>query len=199
MYGLGGQLCIACPEQQTLLTTIADTRLDPCGVQKIYDAFFEEVLPYTESEDMAPEMFSLKVRTLADKQKSRIASAGPYSFAPGNPLRLTALSLEENRLVMERSGSAAVIPFRPGDYLETAWPGQPDVPAVVTSGWTEPGQLRLRCHAAGTSPCGFEMLVCFRGSSVTVQSFRSWDPLTEGYDGVVSGTLISDMNGGNEL
>ena len=34
MYGLGGQMVIACPEKEALLTTVADTRLDPCGVQK---------------------------------------------------------------------------------------------------------------------------------------------------------------------
>ena len=69
----------------------------------------------------------------------------------------------------------------------------------MTSGWTEAGQLRLRCHAAGTAPCGFEMLICFRENRVTVQSFRSWDPLTEGYDGVASGALNTDGKGGASI
>ena len=65
-------------------------------------------------------------------------------------------------------------------------PGHPEVPAIVTSGWIDPGELRLRCHAVGTAPCGFEMLLCFRENLVTVQSFRSWDPLTDGYEGVAT-------------
>ena len=187
MYGLGGQLCIACPEEETLLTTIADTRLDLNGVQKIYDAFFEEVLPWTGSEDMEPEMFSPAVRTLEDTPSCRLDSAGPYVFPEGNPLLLRTLSLRDNRLLLERQDLAAALPFLPGGYLETSWPGHPDVPALVTSGWTAPGELRLRCHAAGTAPCGFEMLLCFREKAATVQCFRSHDPLTDGYDGTASG------------
>lgn len=189
MYGMGGQLCVACPEKETLLTTIADTRLDPNGVQKIYDAFFEEVLPWIGKEDMEPEMFSLTVRTLEDKPDCRLVSAGPYVFPEKNPLRLHTLSLQENSLMLNRTGATVILPFIPGEYLETAWPGHPDVPAVVTSGWTAPGQLRLRCHAVGNAPCGFEMLICFQENTATVQCFRSHDPLTDDYNGVVSGAL----------
>jgi len=187
MYGLGGQLCIICPAEKTLFTTIADTRLDPCGVQKIYDAFFEEILPFVGAEDMAPEMFSPAIQALPDHPENGLLSSGPYVFETGNPLMLRKLMLLENRLVLERTDIAAELPFLPGKDLETGWPGHPEVPALVTSGWTDPGELRLRCHAVGTSPCGFEMLICFREDCATVQSFRSWDPLTDGYDGVATG------------
>ena len=196
MYGLGGQLCIACPEQQVLMTTVADTRLDLCGVQKIYDAFFEEILPYTGSEDMAPEMFSLQVRTLEDQPENRIRSAGPYAFSGENPLQLRSLTLRENTLVLEHRESVEEVPFRPGEVLGTCWPGMPEVPAVVTSGWTAPGELRLRCHAVGDAPCGFEMLLCFREGTATVQCFRSHDPLTDLYEGVASATLCSEKEEG---
>lgn len=189
MYGMGGQMVIACPEKEALLVTIADTRLDPCGVQKIYDAFYEEVVPYAGTEDMEPETFSLRVRTLPDRPESRVASAGPFAFPEGNALGLRTLSLRGNRLALERAAGAAEIPFLPGDFLEGGWPGKPEEPAIVTAGWTDPGQLRLRCHAVGTSPCGFEMLLCLRGDTATVQCFRSGDPLTDGCDGVASGVL----------
>ena len=206
MYGLGGQLCIVCPDREAVLTTTADTRLDPFGTQKIYDAFFEEVYPWLGTEDMEPEMFALSVRTLPDNPAFRRAetgphaeagplaeadafpAAGPYLFEEGNPLRLKTLSLRENCLRLERAEGAADLPFRPGEWLETAWPGRPDVPAIVTSGRTAPGELRLRCHAVGTAPCGFEMLLVLRQNTATVQCFRSHDPLTDDYDGVASGT-----------
>ena len=189
MYGLGGQLCIVCPEKETLLTTVADTRLDFCGVQKIYDAFFEEVLPYTDREDMESEMFSLEVRALEDNPAFRVPAAGPYVFREENPLRLSKLELRGNTLTLEHEDSAAEIPFLPGGVLETSWPGVPEVPAVVTAGWTAPGELRLRCHAAGDAPCGFEMLLCLKELTATVQCFRSHDPLTDLYEGVASGAL----------
>ena len=99
LYGLGGQMVIACPEKETLLTTIADTRLDPCGVQKIYDAFFEEIIPYVETEDMAPETFDLRVQTLPDCAAYRVGSAGPFAFPKRNPLRIRTLTLDGNRLI----------------------------------------------------------------------------------------------------
>ena len=187
MYGLGGQLCIVCPDREAVMTTIADTRLDLNGTQKIYDAFFEEVYPWIGTEDMEPEMFSLSVRTLPDNPAFQRACAGPYTFEEGNPLRLKTLALEENRLRLERAEGTAELPFRPGEWLETGWPGRPNVPAIVTSGWTAPEELRLRCHAVGTAPCGFEKLLCLRENTVTVQCFRSDDPLTDDYDGVASG------------
>ena len=188
MYGLGGQLCIACPEKQTLLTTVADTRLDFCGVQKIYDAFFEEVWPYTDREDMEPEKFLLHVRTLANRPAYALDSAGPFLFKEGNPLRLRSLELAGNELRYARAEEKNCrLPFSPGSWLKAEWPGKPQEPAVITAGWMAPGELRIRCHAAGNAPCGFEMLLCFRPGSVTVQSMRSWDPLTEGYDGVATG------------
>lgn len=54
MYGLGGQLAVACPEKDVCLCTTADTRLDPIGVQRIYNAFFDEIYPYCGMEDMSP-------------------------------------------------------------------------------------------------------------------------------------------------
>ena len=188
MYGLGGQLCIACPEQDVLLTTVADTRLDSCGVQKIYDAFFEEILPYADTEDMVPEMFSLKVRTLEDNPVYRRQSAGPYEFSMENPLQLRHLTLKDGTLVLEQHETTVIIPFLPGDVMETCWPGAPKVPALVTAGWTAPGELRLRCHAIGDAPCGFEMLLYLSKGMVTIQCCRSWDPLTDLYEGVASGT-----------
>lgn len=187
MYGLGGQLCVVCPEKNTVLSTVADTRLDDFGVQKIYDAFFEEVYPHIGREDMEPERFSLTVRLLENEPSFAAPPSGSFRFEAGNPLGLKHLRLEGQTLIYEQLRGEVRLPFRPGAYLETEYPGWPGIPAVVTAGWQEPGALRLRCHAAGTAPCGFEMLLCFREESVTVQCMRSRDPVTEGYEGVATG------------
>ncbi len=60
MYGLGGQLAVVCPDKKTVLSTIADTRLDPCGVQRIYNAFFEEVYPHIGEEGMESKILKLR-------------------------------------------------------------------------------------------------------------------------------------------
>lgn len=189
MYGLGGQLAIVCPEKQTLLTTIADTRLDPCGVQRIYNAFFEEVYPYIGQEDMMPTVMSLTAHSLPDQSEHRLSAAGPFRFPEENQLQLRSLRLENNMLYYENARGKVELPFLPGQNLQTAYPGWPQVPALVSSGWVDRGLLRIRCYAIGNAPCGFDMLLQFREKTVTVQSRRSGDPVTNGYDGVATGQL----------
>lgn len=60
-YGMGGQLAVCCPEKETLFCTAADTRRDKTGVQKIYDAFFEEIYPYVGKENMAYTRYALSM------------------------------------------------------------------------------------------------------------------------------------------
>ncbi len=190
MYGMGGQMVIACPEQDALLCTIADTRLDNWGIQKLYNAFFEEIVPGLGREDMEPETWNLRVLTLQSDPSLAVPAAGPFFFEEGNPLGMKTLALEGNRLCWENACGKAELAFVPGGLAETGWPGRPEIPAHATAGWTEePGLLRLQCHAVGDAPCGFEMLLLFRKDSVTLQARRSYDPVTEGYEGVATGRL----------
>ena len=64
MYGMGGQLAVMCPDKNALLSTIADTWLDSNGLQKIYNAFFEDLYPFLDQEDMAPLSLALRVHAL---------------------------------------------------------------------------------------------------------------------------------------
>lgn len=189
MYGLGGQLAVLCPEKRALLTTIADTRLDGQGVQRIYDAFFEELYPHLDGAAGEPLSLSLAPKGLGHCPEHALAAAGPFAFEAGNPLGLRTLRLRGDCLVYENARGAAELPFECGAVKPIAYPGWPEVPALVEAGWIGPGLLRLRCHAIGDAPCGFDMLVCFKPDAVTVQARRSHDPLTEGYDGVATGAL----------
>ena len=90
---------------------------------------------------------------------------------------------------MVRGTGPASLPYARGKTLEVPWPGRPEVPALVSAGWVDDGILRLRCHAIGDAPCGFDMLVSFSADRVTVQSRCSSDPLTAGCDGIASGVL----------
>ena len=189
MYGLGGQLSVICPEKRTVFSTIADTRLDNCGVQRIYNAFYEEVYPWIGVEDMEPVSLALKSVSLPDQPDAAIPETGVYAFEEGNQLRLKSLRLQGNCLYYENARGQVALPFVPGENLEAAYPGWADVPALVSAGWAEKGLLRIRCHAIGKAPCGFDMLVSFQGDTVTVQSRKSYDPVTEGYDGVATGRL----------
>ena len=187
MYGMGGQLAIICPEKQAILTTIADTRLDPVGVQRIYDAFFDEIYPLIGRAEMAYTALELRVPPLPDCREIPNMETGVYAFPPENALRISRLQLYAERVEYENARGPVCLPFRRGQTIQAAYPGWPEVPAMIAAGWLAPGLLRIRCHAIGVAPCGFDMLLRFCENRVTVQSRCSGDPVTAGYDGVASG------------
>ena len=186
MFGMGGQLAVVCPEKHAVFSTIADTRLDAFGVQRIYNAFFEEIYPYI-SPDAEPVALDLAVPPLASAPNAARTSAGPYAFAPENPLSMKEISLTGGFLRWSNAHGEASLPLCPGKVVRTAFPGYPDEPALLSMGWTEFGRLRVRCFAVGNAPCGFDMMIAFSDDAVTVKSYRSENSMTEGYEGVASG------------
>lgn len=188
MYGLGGQLAVICPKKKAVLSTIADTRLDPFGVQRIYNAFFEEIYPYFGKEDMESVSRRYRVHTVPDQKQFGIRETGVYTFPEENQLGIKSLYLKDDCLYYENTRGQVFLPFHRGKNRKIPFPGWPNVTAIASGGWAEEGLLRVRCYAVGTAPCGFDMLVCFRENSVTVQCRRSSDPVTAGYDGVATGT-----------
>ncbi|MBR4500457.1 MAG: beta-lactamase family protein [Clostridia bacterium] len=192
MYGLGGQLAVVCPDKKTVLSTIADTRLDPCGVQRIYNAFFEEVYPFIGEEDMDCEILKLKTHTVPDKKEYGISETGIYVFPENNQLNIKSLYLKDNCLYYENDRGSVSLPFGRGRNEEIPYPGWPSVPALASGGWAEPDLLRIRCYAVGEAPCGFDMLVRFGEKHAAVQCRKSYDPVTVGYDGVAAGYLRAD-------
>ena len=187
MYGMGGQLCVIHPDTGAVFSTIADTRLDPQGAQRIYNAFYEEVYPWIGKEDMAFESFPARVEPLENRAVCAGRTTGVFRFPEGNELGLSWARLEARALRYENARGEAILPFCPGEVTEAAYPGWPEVPALVEAGWLDPDLLRIRCFAVGQAPCGFDMLVSLAGGGMTVQSRKSYDPVTEGYDGVASG------------
>jgi len=187
LYGMGGQLAVLCPEKKAVLCTIADVRLDPCGVQRIYDAFFEELYPWLDTEDTEPMRLRLLAPVLKNAPESRSVSVGAYVFSRKNDLGWKYLRVVERLLIYGNGRGACRLPFEPGKTVLADFPGCPGEPATISAGWVADGVLRIRCHAIGNSPCGFDMVLAFKEDTVTVQARRSYDPLTHGYEGVASG------------
>ena len=180
-------MAVLCPEKDAVLSTIADTRLDPCGVQRIYDAFFEEVYPGLDGPAGEPVLLSPETQGLEDRAGCALAASPVYVFEGENPLGLRSLSLSGDCLYYENARGKVELPFGRGRNRRIAYPGHPEVPALACGGWVEKDLLRVRCFAVGHAPCGFDMLLRFGAERVTVQCRRSHDPVTEGYDGVASG------------
>lgn len=66
-YGMGGQLIIFLPDQDMICVTTADTQGIGGGNQQIYDALYEEILPFVRDEALpsAPESSRLLKSTAA--------------------------------------------------------------------------------------------------------------------------------------
>jgi len=187
LYGMGGQLAVLCPEKEAVFCTIADVRLDPAGMQRIYDAFFEEIYPWLDREDMAPVHLKLPALTIPDDSRVIRVSEGTFLFPEENELGWKQLEIQEDRMIWKNARGLCKLPFIPGQTISAEYPGWPGEPATVSAGWFADGALRIRCHAIGDFPCGFEMVLFFRENTVTVQSKRSHDLRTDGYEGIVSG------------
>ena len=186
MYGMGGQLAVICPEKDAVLCTTGDVRLDPFGMQRIYNAFFEEVYPWLGQEDMKPVNLVLPALTLKDDPEKRRVLDGVFDFPAENRLGWKHLWVSADRLRWENKRGICELPFVPGETLTAEYPGWPGEPATVSAGWFADGGLRIRCYAIGDFPCGFDMLLFFRDGRATVMCKRSQDPRTDGYEGVTS-------------
>lgn len=59
-YGMGGQLIIFLPDYELICVTTADTQRIQGGNQQIYDAFYEELLPYVQKTALPPDQAAAK-------------------------------------------------------------------------------------------------------------------------------------------
>lgn len=189
MYGMGGQLAIAHPACGVLLCTIADTRLDPYGVQRIYNAFFDEIIAHqgesscTEDErTLADRLAHLRVCGVAHDVSHSLLAECSYKI---NDDALKNVHLTKNSVRLE--WTHAVHEFRwdaPGQVHEDLFCG---VPCLISAGMADSRTLHVHCHLIGDAPCGMDMLFSVENGHLTVVLRRSSDPMTLGYDGVFWG------------
>ena len=191
MYGLGGQLAVVCPEKDACLCTIADTRLDPIGVQRIYNAFFDEIYPYCGMEDMSPVRLSPEMQPLGNNPACALDASPVYHFAAPNPLGLKCVELRGNTLIWENARGRHPLQFGLGENLASEFPGWPGRTMLSSGGWVSADEngnlLRVRCQIIDDAPCGVDMLLHFTPTCLTVQARKSSDPATNAYEGVATG------------
>ena len=190
MYGLGAQLAICCPDKDLLLCTIADTRLDICGVQRVYDAFYDEIEPWIGKEDMEETEFIGRINVLPDCGVRKHEHEGPFHFGE-NALTLHTLELRGQEVFLENARGKGVLRFGIGENIVDTFPGLPDEPTFCSGGWVAPDCLRIRCYLIGDSPCGVDLVISFGEAdgkkSVCVLSRRSAEPQTDYFEGVATG------------
>ena len=196
MYGLGGQMALCCPEKRVLLCTIGDTRLDPYGIQRLHDAFREEILDHTDELEIPGSDETLQ-RRLANLRMVSVPHAGGVC-----PRESRTYIMEDNdgqlkRVVLEESavrlvwtdGEHAFCWDVLGQNKAGCWPDT-DVPTLTSAGLTEDGGLHVRCSVVGDAPCGAELFIYEKDGTVSIRMRKSSDPLTNRYDGVFWGREV---------
>lgn len=186
MYGMGGQMAIVCPEQELVLCTIADTRLDGYGVQRLYDALNDELLAHLDEPD-DPETERKLAEKLAALRVPALPHAGGrlegrFLSQPGSTLRGVRLTKKAATLLWD-DGEYTFEWNEYGTCAQGVFP-HTSVPCLVSAGLTEDGALRMRCHLIGDAPCGFEMMLQTSGRHASLRMRRSSDPLTNRFEGV---------------
>ncbi len=184
MYGMGGQMGICVPEKRLCLCTLADTQLDPRGVQKIYDGFFEQILP--DADRLEQRFFDkLQIPVLQNNADYAVETKGPYRMKE-NPMGVTAIELKKNAFTYERGNQWHTLPFAFSEYKKGTFPGGKE-PCITCAGWVAPHTLQIRSHVIGDTPCGMEAVLVFKNNSVTFHTKAVWDPITGFLNGVASG------------
>lgn len=193
MYGLGGQLTICVPKLRMIMSTIGDTRMDPYGIQRIHDAFQEEIVGHVNELELPGSAEKLR-RKLADLRMVAVPHAG--GELP-----------QENRIyVMDKNESGFQRLVVGKDFVRVVWSdvehefrwdvlGQnrkglfphSDCPTLTSAGMTTSGALQVRCCLIGRAPCGIELFIHEKGGTVSVRMRKAYDPYTNRYEGIFWG------------
>ena len=201
MCGMGGQMAIYSPGTDTLLCTIGDTRLDPYGIQKIYNAFYDVLLPHADDPEV-PGSAALLEKRLRSLETLHVRSVGPtwsqerrvYAMED-NPQGLERVALGDRSVTLVWSQGTHAFRWQTDGAGEvTRWPGSEE-PALLSAGTNEDGALQLRCQLIGRAPCGVQLLLHEKNGTLTLRMSKSNDPLTAGYEGIFWGSLLSSERG----
>lgn len=137
-YGMGGQLIIFLPDHDLICVTTADTQGIGGGNQVIYDALYEEILPYIsdtplpaqaeENERLQNQLLNLKIAPVKGNLSSPLADriSGTTFHAAENPLGFSRLCLtlsgDSGILSFSLNGKEHSLPFGIGTLLTGAFP-----------------------------------------------------------------------------
>lgn len=197
MFGMGGQLALCLPDHDTVFCTIADTQLELDDLQKICDAFWQEVFPrlsgdspssQSEWDALEERLNALRMRPVENDDAFAGSYGGEFAF-DANPLGLRFLCLRDRELVYENDSGRCVLPFLIGDWAASVFPAMGE-PCIASGGWIAPGLFRLTGCIVGDHPCCVNMLLCFAGDRITVQMNSVQGVRMMKYNGVASGAAV---------
>ncbi len=202
-YGMGGQLIIVLPDYDLICVTTADTQGIGGGNQQIYDALYEEVLPYIENDPVVTDSpadndfqnFS-STRTLYIPEGRCVCAlsdkiAGKCYTIEGDSafetIQITFSPNNAGRLNFVYRGQSYALAFGMG-YLETGLLPLYSFYYAASGVWLSDDTLYIKVNVIDSSVGSIHFQFSFRGDSMTLFMRKQEESLLNEFNGHLVGT-----------
>lgn len=197
-YGMGGQLIIFLPDFDLICVTTADTQSIQGGNQQIYDALYEEILPYINDTPIPYDAGT--VRLLNDTCAS--LAIAPLESAPapknlcdinGRTFCVVSGSPDFKSFLLSFEGNTAALSFT---YKDTPYELQfgigamqtglfpiYDLRCAVSGAWLFDGTLLIKAHIIDAYVGCVKLQFSFRGDELTVFMSKKEESLFKEFNG----------------
>jgi len=207
MYGMGGQLAICLPDYNFILTTIADNQGIPNGVQGIYTALWNNILPCLKenksnievdkasSEKLKDRLSKLEVKAVKGSETSAIVNEinrKRYLLSP-NPMGISECWLEfgkgnEGTFYYTNETGNHQINFGFGHMKQQDFPDI-DLLSISSAAWVDENTLHLRSYIIEELPGSVNMTITFIKNTITICMKKIAENALHRYEGFASGEL----------
>ena len=205
LFGMGGQLAICLPEKNLMLVTTADVLENPCGVDQIFQAFWDTIYADLTDESLPedPEasdalyerLSSLKVPHVQGDSDSPIAlSVGGKRFQlDDNPsvYRAVAVGFGPDYGTFEYTTESGTheIRFGFGHNVRQFFP-EAGYECLASGAWVDAETLFIRVYITDENLGSVQLVLHFApDGSVTLSSRTFGDTMLTGLDACVTGYI----------
>jgi len=211
-YGMGGQLIIFLPKYDMIVVTTADTQGIGGGNQLIYDALYEEILPFLSDEPLPVNsgtcsnflefLSSLQISPLSGNTVPALTLTeeinGRVYRAAENPMGFSKLSLhfaprEADKKNPGNSFTAGILNFTLKDkdyslrfglgYLETGLFPVYDLNYAASGTWFDKSTLYIKAHIIDAYVGSVKFELAFGKKDVTVFMKKQEESLFQEFNG----------------
>ena len=217
MIGMGCQLALVFPDQRLIVVTTGDTQGEACGVESIYDAVIDEILPYLNNYETLPENEAAYSELLAySEPKDMPYLAGEAHSATEKTISGKVYRLEDNAmgiktvkldfdgeqvmLTWENEYGLQTLRYGLRCYVQDTFPETHYQGAVVgtpenrgfechnTAAWVSPNAIRLNCYVTDVCMGNLRMQFTFDEDNVTMSCVKNAEYFFHKYNGFASGS-----------
>lgn len=203
-YGMGGQIALCFPQHNFVLATMSDTQGSPDGLKNIYDAFYQQIYPYLESDISKDSEESLS--EIINKLKLPVASSifepckeGPKAMVESYRMQPNNMGLEEFTVTID--GEVGYFDYKKKQkshrlmfhLKEAAYQNFPDTEfeCMCSGVWLSKDVLYLKTNIIEECFASVNMLLVFKEDTVTICMKRVAELFLQDYEGFATGSRIN--------